>query len=233
MERTVRDVMTNAVETVGPATTFHEVVERLRALSISAVPVTDVHGHVLGVVSEADLLLKEERAALAGRRRLLEGPRLRRARARAAALTAGDLMTSPAVTIGGQTPLSEAARIMRERHVKRLPVVDEASRIVGIVSRSDLLAVFERGDEEIRGEIVEDVITRTLLLDPALFRVAVTDGVVELAGQAERRADAILVERLAASVAGVVDVRSRLTYRIDDGHLPVPAPRRFVYPIWF
>ncbi|HEY7199583.1 MAG TPA: CBS domain-containing protein, partial [Candidatus Dormibacteraeota bacterium] len=178
MERTVRDLMTSAVETVGPSATFHEVVERLRARSISAVPVTDVHGHILGVVSEADLLLKEERAALTGRRRLLEGRRLRRARARAAALTAGDLMTSPAVTIGAQTPLSEAARIMRERRVKRLPVVDEASRIVGIVSRSDLLAVFARGDEEIRSEIVEDVITRTLLLDPELFHVAVTNGVV-------------------------------------------------------
>jgi len=233
MERTVRDVMTSAVETVGPAATFHEVVERLRALSISAVPVTDVHGHVLGVVSEADLLLKEERAALAGTHRLLEGRRRRRARVRAAALTAGDLMTRPAVTIGAETPLPEAARIMRERRVKRLPVVDDANRIVGIVSRSDLLSVFERGDEEIASEIVGDVITRTLLLDPALFHVAVTDGVVDLAGEAERRTDAILVARLAASVAGVVDVRSRLTYRIDDGDLPAPPPRRVVYPIRF
>jgi CBS domain-containing protein len=122
---------------------------------------------------------------------------------------------------------------MRERRVKRLPVVDEASRIVGIVSRSDLLAVFARGDEEIRSEIVEDVITRTLLLDPELFHVAVTNGVVELEGQAERRTDAILVERLAASVAGVVDVRGRLTYRLDDGDLPAPPPPRAVYPIRF
>jgi len=233
MQRTVREVMTSAVETVGPAATFQEVAELLRTRSISAVPVTDAAGHVLGVVSEADLLLKEERAALAGTHRLLEGPRRRRARARAAALTAADLMTSPAVTIGAQTPLPEAARTMRERHVKRLPVVDGTSRIVGIVSRSDLLAVFARGDEEIRSEIVADVITRALLLDPDLFQVAVANGVVDLAGEADRRTDAILVARLAAGVAGVVDVRSRLTYRVDDGDLPAPAPRRVVSPIRF
>jgi CBS domain-containing protein len=185
------------------------------------------------VVSEADLLVKEERTALAGPHRLLERPRRRRTRARAVAVTAAGLMTSPAVTVGSETPLAEAARIMRERGVKRLPVVDEASRIVGIVSRSDLLAVFARGDEEIRREIVDEVIVGTLLLDPERFDVTVADGIVELAGQADHRTDAVLVERVAARVAGVVDVRSRLTYRVDDGDLPAPAPRRVGHPIRF
>ncbi|HXM55267.1 MAG TPA: CBS domain-containing protein, partial [Candidatus Dormibacteraeota bacterium] len=162
-----------------------------------------------------------------------EGSRRRRTRARAAAVTAAGLMTSPAVAISPATTLGEAARIMRERGVKRLPVVDGASRIVGIVSRSDLLAVFARGDEEIRREIVEEVITNTLLLDPQCYDVAVADGVVELRGQADHRTDAILVERLAAQVPGVVDVRSGLTYRVDDGDLPAPTPRRLLYPIRF
>jgi CBS domain-containing protein len=233
MTRRVRDVMTSPVETVFPTAGFRAIVERLRARAISAVPVTDETGRVLGIVSEADLLLKEDRAGLEGGHRLLEGRRSREARAKAAAGTATELMTSPAVTIGADEPLSLAARLMRERGVKRLPVVDEDGRLVGIVSRGDLLAVFARGDEEIRREIADEVIAGTLFLDPTLFEVEVRDGVVSLRGEADRRTDVILVERLASRVDGVVNVRSELTYRVDDGGLRPPPPERTVYPMRF
>lgn len=135
-------------------------------------------------------------------------------------------MTSPAVTIHADAPVAGAARLMRQRGVKRLPVVDEAGRLVGIVSRGDLLAVFTRPDEEIRAEIVDEVIARILLLDQRLFAVTVDDGIVTLCGQAEQRTDSILIERLAAKVDGVVNVHSELTYRRDDGYLPAPRGER-------
>lgn len=224
-------MMTSPVETVGPTATFRAIAGRLLARAISAVPVVDEQGRVLGIVSEADLLPKEDREALEAGHGLMEGPRSRRARARAAAGTAAELMTSPAVTIGPDAPLAEAARLMRRRDVKRLPVVDEEGGLVGIVSRGDLLRVFARGDEEIRREIIDEVIARTLFLDPALFEVTVDDGIVSLRGEADRRTDAILVERLAARVDGVVNVRSELRHRVDDGSLGPPAARLPVYPI--
>jgi len=223
--------MTSRVETVGPTAGFKAVVERLRARGVSAFPVTDEAGIVLGVVSEADLLLKEERAALGARRRPLEGRRTREQPAKAAATPATALMTSPAVTIRAEAQVVQAARLMRRHGVKRLPVVDEEGRAVGIVSRCDLLSVFARDDEEIRTEIVDDMITHTLLLDTRPFTVRVDEGIVSLGGEADRRTDAILIERLAARVDGVVTVRSELTYRQDDGDLPAPRPERIAYPI--
>jgi len=216
--------MTTPVETVGAQTGFKAIVERLRARAISAVPVVDAAGRVVGVVSAADLLLKEERAELE-HQPFLEGPRARRARTRAAAGTAGELMSCPAATIRADAPVAEAARMMRRCGVKRLPVVDDEGHAVGIVSRGDLLAVFTRRDDEIRDEIVDDVIVRTLLLDPTPYTVTVRDGVVTLGGEADRHTDAVLVKRMAERVDGVVGVHSELTYRRDDGDLPAGRPR--------
>ena len=229
---TVRDVMSSPVETVTPATGFKAMAELLRARRISALPVVDEAGTVLGVVSEADLLLKEDRANLEVNRRLLEARDVREARIKAGATTARELMTSPAVTTSGDATVAQAARLMRRHGVKRLPVVDADGRVIGIVSRADLLAVFTRPDEDIRREIVDGVIARTLLLDPSPFAVTVEDGVVSLASEADRHTDATLVERLASRVDGVVDVRSELTYRQDDGDLPPVPPREpLVYPV--
>jgi CBS domain-containing protein len=219
MRTKVRDVMTRSVETVGPATGFKTIAARLRTRAISAVPVVDEMGRVLGVVSEADLMLKEDRAALEEHQPFLEGRGSRLARAKAAASTAAELMTSPATTIGADAPVAEAARLMRRRGVKRLPVVDQEGRVIGIVSRGDLLAVFARSDEEIRSEILDDVIGHTLLLDATPYVVSVREGMVTIAGEADRRTDSILVRRLAERVDGVVSVRSELTYRQDDGDL--------------
>lgn len=231
MRTRVRDVMTSPVETVRPTASFKEVVERLRTRAISAVPVIDESGRIIGVVSEADLLVKEDRAAVEENRSFLPGRGSRQARAKAAASTAGELMTSPAVTIGPDAALAQVARQMRKHGVKRLPVVDEDGTAVGIVSRGDLLAVFTRGDEEIRSEIVDDVIAHTLLLEATQFTVTVEEGIATLRGQADRRTDAILIGRLATRVDGAVNVRNELTYRRDDGDLGVPRSGQIVNPI--
>ncbi|HZU16343.1 MAG TPA: CBS domain-containing protein [Candidatus Dormibacteraeota bacterium] len=220
MKRTrVSDVMTSPVVTVGPETGFKEIVVRLRQHGISAVPVAEPTGRVVGVVSEADLLLKEERAGTEPRRRFF-----RRGEGKAAGTTAAELMTAPAVTVEPQAPIWEAARLMHHHGVKRLPVVNEAGQLVGIVSRCDLLSVFVRDDEEIRHQIVEDLILRTLLLDPQPVEVEVHDGVVHLSGQVDRRSDAQLIARMSRQVDGVVEVRSRLTYRYDDTELRPAGP---------
>jgi CBS domain-containing protein len=155
MSWNVATVMTADVVTVGPGAVYKEVAERLRDHRVSAVPVVDAERRVIGVVSEADLLLKEERPD-----RPLGGPLVHPHgdAARAEARNAAALMTSPAVTVGPEATLTEAARLMHRRHVKRLPVVDADGRLVGIVSRADLLQVFLRGDDAIATEVRVDVL---------------------------------------------------------------------------
>lgn len=221
----VSDLMTSPVETVSPEAGFKEIATKLRQKAISAVPVIDASGKVLGVVSEADLLLKEERMSLESGRHLFEGRGKRVARTKAAGSTARDVMTSPAITIGPQAAVTEAARLMHQRTVKRLPVLDEAGHIIGIVSRGDLLKVFTRSDDEIRHEIVHDVIERTLMIEAGPIAVDVEDGIVRLSGVANRKTDMRLIGQLALNVAGVVDVQNGLKYRYDDTQMPPQAPR--------
>lgn len=222
--------MTSPAVTVGPETGFKEVASMLRERAFSAVPVIDATGRAVGVVSEADLMFKEERSSLESDRHVLPGRRTRTARAKAVASRASELMTKPAVTVTADVPLAEAARLMQRHKVKRLPVVDEEGRVVGIVSRGDLLTVFLRPDEELRREIVEDVIRDALMIDPEPIEVTVEGGIVHLQGTVDRRTDARLIERLALLWDGVVDVKSELTYSYDDTH-ERPAPPR-EQPVW-
>lgn len=225
MQKTVKDVMTRTVVVVRDSTPFKEVVRRMQEHRVSAVPVVDEFGRTLGVVSEADLILKED-ANLDGDGRLFEGRRHRHERAKHAAETAAALMTSPAITVGPDATLGEAVRLMTKHAIKRLPVAGPDGRVVGIVSRSDLLKVFLRTDGEISREIREDVVRRTLWIDPATIRVVVHDGVVTLEGQIERRSLIPVLLALTHAVEGVVGVDSRLSYMIDDtspaGDLPLP-----------
>ena len=152
MRRKVRDVMTTDVAYAHEGTSYKELVRLLATRGVSAVPVVDDQRHVLGVVSEADLLLKQQHPADEFQRFLLEGKRRRLERAKAGGVAAAELMTRPAVTVGPEATVAEAARLLRKHLVKRLPVVDPLGRLVGIVSRSDLLTVFLRPDEQIRRE---------------------------------------------------------------------------------
>jgi CBS domain-containing protein len=211
----VTDVMTPHVVTVRVGASFKDVARVLAERKISAVPVLTDQGRLVGMVSEADLLRKEQYHEESSRRRRLTSPGERASRAKAEGDVVGDLMTSPVVTIGPAATLAEAARLMIEQNVKRLPVVDEGGDLVGIVSRADLLWVFLRPDNEIAEEIREEIFRRRLLAE-LTYQVDVADGIVELSGQLERRTSTEIAERLARTVDGVVDVVNKLTYRYDD-----------------
>jgi CBS domain-containing protein len=212
----VRDVMTTEVVAVQPWTPFREIVDRLAEHRISAAPVLDADGRVLGVVTEADLLLKQEHPDLELNVPLVWSRRRRLEREKAAAVVAGKLMTAPAVTVLPTATVTEAARRMHAAGVKRLPVVDEAGRLVGIVSRADLLKVFTRPDNAIRREIMEDVIVGDFMMAPSRFFIHVDDGVVVLQGRVERRSLIPYLVRTVHGVEGVVRVEDRLTFDVDD-----------------
>ncbi|MFG2867300.1 CBS domain-containing protein [Streptomyces sp. NPDC048338] len=206
---TVADVMTEKVVAVRPGEEFKEIVAAMERWKVTAVPVVEGEGRVVGVVSEADLLLKEElqghRLGLVEQRERLD------ATAKAGSRLARDLMTSPAVTIGSEASLPQAARTMATHHVKRLPVVDEHGAVQGIVSRSDLLKVFLRPDEELASEVRRDVVEHVFPLSHQDVDVRVEAGVVVLAGRVRDASLIPLAARLARAVDGVVDVRCELT----------------------
>jgi CBS-domain-containing membrane protein len=216
MNAKVRDVMTSEVVAVRKDATFKEMAARLRQYRVSAFPVIDENRRVIGVVSEADLLAKEALAGEHGIPAAVTGILHHKQHRKAEGLTAGDLMTHPAVTVRAGDPVGHAARLMYTLQVKRLPVVDAGGYLAGIVSRADLLAVFDRTDQEIHAEIVNDVILREFLIDPAVFTVSVADGVVTIKGSPQT-ADLghNLVTKL-RHVQGVVAVRDELAYPPPD-----------------
>jgi CBS domain-containing protein len=213
MRYTVRDVMSTHVIAARKGASFKEMAEKLREHRVSAFPVVDNDGKVIGVVSEADLLAKEALdGGTAGMPGMISGILQRKEEERAAGLTAGDLMTAPPVTIEPDDPVEQAARLMYARRVKRLPVTDAAGHLVGIISRADVLSVYSRPDEEIRKEIFDEIIPNGFSADAARFTVTVHDGIVTVEGKpgtAPLGRD--IVDRV-RHVQGVVAVRDRLTY---------------------
>jgi CBS domain-containing protein len=222
----VRDVMTTDAATVTPGTSLKEVARILVDRGISGVPVVDAEGGVLGVVSETDLLAKEraDPPARGGPLAWLVDPAEVVERRKLAARLAGEVMSAPALTIAPQRSLATAAGWMLDHRVNRLPVV-EHGKLVGIVTRADLVRAFARPDAEIAREIRGDVLGRQMLLDDRAVDVEVDAGEVVLRGVFGRRSQAQLMPRLVARVAGVVGVESKLTWREDDtarhraGHL--------------
>ncbi len=217
----VKDVMTTCVVSVRETAKYKVIVGVLRQLHVSALPVLDQAGHLVGVVSEADLLLKEIDQEALGSHLISAGRGGERAKA--AGVTAAELMTTPAVTIRPDDTLADAARLMHDRHVKRLPVVGQSGRLVGIVSRVDLLSVFDRPDSEIRDSVLKDIIAGDFALSPQAFDVQVTSGIVTITGQVETQAVAQQLRDTLRHAEGVVGVRSRLRF-------PPPDPSRGV--VW-
>ncbi|MFE1270170.1 CBS domain-containing protein [Streptomyces sp. NPDC058757] len=205
----VADVMTKKVVAVRPDASFKEIVTAMERWKVTALPVLEGEGRVVGVVSEADLLLKEEFHD--HRLGMVEQLRRRDATAKAGSDRAAELMTTPAVTVRPEASLPRAARLMATRRVKRLPVVDADGMIQGVVSRSDLLKVFLRSDRELADEIRRDVVTRLFPLSRDRIEVRVDAGVVTLTGEVRDSTLVPLAERLARAVEGVVDVRCALT----------------------
>ncbi|MEV7282156.1 CBS domain-containing protein [Streptomyces sp. NPDC093111] len=209
---TVADVMTRKVVAVLPGADFKELVTTMLRWKVTALPVVEGEGRVVGVVSEADLLLKEEfhehRLGLVEQLRRLD------ATAKAGSRRADELMTSPAVTVTPGASLPYAARLMATRRVKRLPVVDASGTIQGIVSRSDLLKVFLRPDDEVAAVVRRDVVEHLFPISRQQVDVRVDAGVVILSGQVRDGTLIPLAERLTRAVEGVVDVRCEL---VADG----------------
>lgn len=207
--------MTRPVVSVRPGTGFKEIARLLAEHDITAVPVLDAEDRPVGIVSEADLMLGQ--CAREDPSGILLAPRLTSEQAaRSRATTADGLMSRPALCCRPEWTAVEAARRMQEARLKRLPVVDEAGRLIGIVSRSDLLRVFLRQDRAIREEIRHDVLDRAMGLSPDGLGVTVEDGRVTLTGTVERRSLVGVLERLCRSVDGVVDVAVLLDHREDD-----------------
>lgn len=201
----VRDVMSTRVMTVHQGLPFKAVVAMLRDQQVSAFPVVDEENRVVGVISEADLLVKEALLADGSPRRIRS-----RMRAKADGVTAADLMSTPPATIGPDEPVARAARLMSLRHVKRLPVTDDAGRLIGIITRADVLAVYDRADDEIRQEITQNLIQGKFGCDPARFTVTVDNGIVTLAGTPETGAVGTEILDAIGRVEGVVAVRGQL-----------------------
>jgi CBS domain-containing protein len=213
---TVRDVMTADVVFVSPDTGYKEIVETMLGNAVSALPVVNDAGRVVGIVSELDLLHKVEFATEEPHRRLFERQRERVARAKGAADTAEDLMTSPAIVIRDNATVAAASIVMHRQGIKRLPVVDAHGMMLGIVSRGDVLRGFLRSDAEIRWEVAEEVLRRSMWLEPYEVQATVDRGVVTLEGHVERRSMAEVTVELVRATVGVVDVVDKLTYRTDD-----------------
>ena len=214
--RTVADVMTARVHVAGPLTPFKLLVRLIEENRVSAIPIVDLNGFPIGIVSESDLLLKERRHELETEPDLLHLRRRQKERVKAEGLVASDLMTTPPITISTTTGLTLAARMMQVRNVRRLIVVDERGRIAGVVSRSDLLQVFLRTDEELRDEIIDRLIPALMLSADQPIGVDVLYNVVTISGEVDRRSDAEILARMTRELDGVVEVVSQLTYRWDD-----------------
>jgi CBS domain-containing protein len=222
--RTVTEVMTHRVVTAHPDSSFKQIAQLLSDNDITAVPVIDDEGRPIGVVSEADLLRKA--ASLPDPEGRPVGHRLTLDElARAGAETAEAMMSAPVATARPDWNVVETARTMYRHKVKRLPVVDDAGKLVGIVSRADLLRPFLRTDTAISDEIHQDVLSATLRIRPGTIGVEVRDGVVTLTGRIEERSLIPVIERLCRSVDGVVAVHQSLGYTYDDLDSDLEPPR--------
>lgn len=212
---TVSSVMTPDVITIGPDTPFKAVVELLNRHHISAVPVIDDEDRPIGVVSEADLISKEEFDGGTDPVPLLAGPARRRRRHQAGGRIAADIMHTDVHTIGPTETVATAAGRLASAGVRRLFVVDEAGRLVGVVSRRDLLTIYLRNDEQLADEIRGNVLQAALWIDSGV-QVAVSDGVVTLSGTLPRRSETNIVARLTQTQPGVVGVVNDLRFEFDD-----------------
>ena len=222
---TVGDVMTKPVVTACDATTFRELVTLMAQHSVSALPIVDLAGRLVGIVSETDLLPKQAlhlTATLWPRR-----PRTAE-EVKAAGITAMDVMSSPVISALPGERLATAARRMLDHDVNQLPVREVDGQLIGMLSRQDALRAFHRADEEIRRDIVDGVLPHWMGIKSDTIDVSVDGGMVLLRGGLERRSDATAVGRLAGGLDGVVAVDNELRWAVDDcrGRPPLEMPAR-------
>lgn len=223
----VRDVMSRDVISVPREMDLKELAGLLTEHQISGAPVTDADGAVIGVVSEADVLMKQVGRPIS-RRRPLEwifgeshDPEEMRRRV---ASTVGEAMTAPAVTIDAGRPLREAAALMVDSKVNRLPVIEDG-KLAGIVTRADMVRAYLRRDEEALRAVREDVFRKTMWLEPERYEIDIHEGRLTMAGKVDRKSTAEILERLAGLVEGVDRVDNHLTWELDDTNIEPPSTR--------
>ncbi len=225
----VREVMTADPVTVTPATPLKYVADLLVRQKVSAVPVLSPRGKVIGIVAETDLLRKEELRRDPDSQHSLH-LNYRARRDMATAETAGEIMSAAPASVRPGATVIQAARLMDRYEVTCLPVVDENGKLLGVVNPRNLLRVFLRPDGEIQEDIINDVLAGYLATNPALVQVEVTDGVVRLAGEVERKSMVDLIWPAIRAVEGVIDVEGELGYAFDDT-VTLPAPDRDESPL--
>jgi CBS domain-containing protein len=211
----VRDVMTTDPATVTPAAPLKDVVDILVEQKLSALPVLTLQGKIVGVVAESDLLKKEQLHRDPDGRHSVHLP-YRARRELVTAETAGEIMSTHPVTVRADASTAEAARLMDRHRAGCLPVPDENGNLLGVVNPRDLLRVFLRPDEQIRSEIIDELMARYLGTNPAKVHVDVIDGVVRIAGELERKSMLASIHPAIRAVDGVIDVQGQLGYAIDD-----------------
>lgn len=195
----VRDLMTTDVVAVGPGASIRDAARLMFRYRVSGVPVVDMDDHVLGIITEGDFLAME----------------IERLETGAVPTEVREVMSKSVKTIPPEMDVTGAARFMQAQDVKRLVVASDG-RMVGIISRFDIVSAFTRPDDLIEDEIREDLVRRVLFVDPESIDVKVLNGVVTFVGSIGTRTEARLVEELARRLDGVVDVSNQLTWRIDD-----------------
>jgi len=218
----VRDLMTTEPITTTPDAPLKEAARIMVREKVSGLPVL-ADGRLVGIVTEGDFLRQEANRDQPYRLSLLEAL-FGEGGAEPAVETVAEVMTEPVVTITPDATISEAARVMSHRKVKRLPVVDDDGNLIGVISRADVVNAFTKPDEVIEDEVREDIVRRLLFLEPDAVDVRVADGVVTLSGELENRTEAHLLEELTRRIAGVVRVVSNLTYQIDDERIGKSYP---------
>jgi predicted transcriptional regulator len=211
----VSEVMTHEVTSIGPEAALKEAAMLMVNAGVSGLPVVDDKRRVIGIITEADFVSAEAERAWGRQRKRLLANVFGEAKAIAAS-NVGDVMSKSLHTIDRDNSVTEAARRMTDLGVKRLPVVTPDGTLDGIVSRADVMGAFARSDDELKAEIVADVVERVMRLDPATIGVDLDDGLVTLSGAVETKSEARLLEELAVRVEGVVSVDSNLTYTRDD-----------------
>ncbi len=219
----VRDLMTTDPITTTPDTPLKEAARLMVRHKVSGLPVVS-GGKVVGIVTEGDFLRQEANRDQPYRFSLLDALFGDEPTAPPAADTVGQVMTEQVLTVAPEATLSEAARIMSSRRVKRLPVVGPAGELLGVISRADVVNAFTKPDEVIEDEIREDIVRRLLFLDPAVVQVSVKDGVVSLSGVLENRTEAHLLEELTRRIDGVIRVDSEVTFEVDDQRIEKMYP---------
>jgi CBS domain-containing protein len=218
----VRDLMTTDPITTTPDALLKEAARIMVREKISGLPVME-GSKVVGIVTEGDFLRQEANRDQPYRLSLLEAL-FGEGGAEPAVETVGEVMTEPVITITPDATVSEAARVMSHRKVKRLPVLDDGGNLIGVISRADVVNAFTKPDEVIEDEVREDIVRRLLFLEPDVIDVGVDDGVVTLSGELENRTEAHLLEELTRRIAGVVRVVSNLTYEVDDQRIGKSYP---------